>query len=225
MSKSFVDRRDCLLTGLFYLGIAITGGAGFMGVRPLLIADGDPAGTLQNLLANPGTARVRVALELSLAIFQSLASLWFARLFRGTDSYLATALGTFGMVNAVVVLASAALLGSALDVGLGVAGSPPELSHLMFTISDHLWRAGGMFFGLWLIPMGLLTWRANLGPAALGWILVLGGIGYVLNTFVIVLLPQAGFWVIVLPIAATVGEFWMIGLLLWRGARPVSVQA
>jgi hypothetical protein len=42
----------------------------------------------------------------------------------------------------------------------------------------------------------------------------------VLNAFVGVLLPDVGWWIALLPMVATVGEFWMIGLLLWLGLRP-----
>ena len=58
-----------------------------------------------------------------------------------------------------------------------------------------------------------------LGRRALGWFLVVGGVGYVLLPFVVVLAPNAGASVALLPLPATVGEVWMIGLLLWIGLR------
>lgn len=219
MSERPSFRRDCQLTGLFYLGLAITGGVGFMALRPLLYVEGEPAGTVANLVAKASLTRVRIALELALATFQALASIWFWRLFRGVDSFAAGAVAAFGMFNAMAVLASAAMLDAAFDVALGSTGVATEASQLLFVISDHLWRAGGIFFGLWLIPMGWLCWRERFGPRALGWILILGGVGYVVNTFFTVLVPGAGMTVLLLPIVATVGEFWMIGLLLWKGLR------
>jgi hypothetical protein len=55
------------------------------------------------------------------------------------------------------VLASAAMMGAALEVALGSSGVDPKLSHLMFVISGQFWQVGNVFFGLWLIPMGWLT--------------------------------------------------------------------
>ena len=46
-----------------------------------------------------------IRLELGIVLFQALAAIWFARLFRETDAFAAGALALFGMVNAVVILA------------------------------------------------------------------------------------------------------------------------
>ena len=186
----------------------------------LFVAD-DPARTLANLVEREGLARMGIALELGIVTFQALAAVWFARLFRDTDGFAAGTLALFGMVNAIVVLASAALLRAALDVALAPAGADATTSHLLFLISGRFWEVGNVFFGLWLVPMGWLAWRANFGHRALGWVLILGGIGYVVSPFVAVLAPDVGAWLAVLPLTATVGEFWMIGLLLWTGLRPI----
>jgi len=49
--------------------------------------------------------------------------------------------------------------------------------------SGHLWLAGEVFFGLWLIPMGRLVHLSGWMPRPLGWILILGGAAYVLGPF------------------------------------------
>ncbi|MEO8064533.1 MAG: DUF4386 domain-containing protein [Pseudomonadota bacterium] len=126
------------------------------------------------------------------------------------------------MVNATLVLVSAALLATSLDVAHGQTGVEPAASHLVYLLSGRLWQVGMVFFGLWLIPMGWLVLKAPFGPRALGWILIAGGVGYVLNAFIVVLAPHAGTWVDLLPLAATIGEFWMIGLLLWTGLRRTT---
>ena len=222
MNRPASFRFDSLLAGLFYLGLAITGMFGFLMVRPELFAAGDPARTLANLVERPGLARIGIALELGISIFQALAAVWFYRLFRDTDSFAAGALALYGMVNALVVLASAAFLGAALDAATGPVGAEPTISHLLTLISGRFWQVGTIFFGLWLIPMGWLVLKARFGHRLLGWILIVGGVGYVLNALVAVLFPDSGSWVGYLPIAATVGEFWMIALLLWTGLRRQS---
>ena len=59
----------------------------------------------------------------------------------------------------------------------------------------------------------------------LGWILFCGAIGYVLNGFVSIFVRDLGIWGAMLPIVAAVGEFWMIGPLLWTGFRaPLAVD-
>ena len=220
MSRSESFRFDCRLAGLAYLGLAVTGLLGFVMVRSELYAEHDPARTLANLVERESLARIGVALELGIAMCQALAAVWFARLFRATDAFAAGALALFGMVNAIVILASAAMMGAALNVALGASGVDPTLSHLMFAISGRFWQVGNIFFGLWLIPMGWLTWKASFGHRALGWILIVGGVAYVLNAFFAELVPDAGSWLALFPMVGTVGEFWMIGLLFWTGLRP-----
>lgn len=222
MTRPASFRLDCRLAGLFYLGLAITGGLGFLVIRPALFAAGDPAQTLANLVERESLSRIGIALELGVATFQALAAVWFAKLFRDADAFAAGVLALFGMVNSIVLLASAALLRAAVDIAVGASGVAPETSHLLILISARLWEVCNIFFGLWLIPMGWLVWKASFGHRALGWFLVVGGVGYVLLPYVAVLAPNIGPSIGLLPIAATIGEFWMIGLLLWTGLRPAN---
>ena len=69
---------------------------------------------------------------------------------------------------------------------------------------------------------GLAAWKAHFGHRALGWLLIAGGVGYVLLPYVAVLVPNAGASVAALPLAATIGEVWMIVLLLWTGLRSAQ---
>jgi hypothetical protein len=211
--------RTARTTGLLYLGIGITGLVGFLLVRPRLFAAGDPGATLTNLVENESLARAGVALELLIVLTQALAAAWFYRLFRTVDPVGAIGIAAFGLVNAVVILGSAALLGAALQVAADPFGDATATAHLLYLVSDNLWTAGSLFFGLWLIPMGTCVLHSGWMPRALGWILVGGGIGYVLSPLVGYLAPGAQAVADILTIPATVGEFWMIGYLLIRGVR------
>lgn len=91
---------------------------------------------------------------------------------------------------------------------------------------EKAWSLGGIFFGLWLIPMGWAAWHTGYFHAGkvLGGILMAGGVAYVLGAFAS-LVPgaaEAG----VADLAAmptTIGEFWTIFALLAVGVRePVS---
>lgn len=212
--------RTARAIGLFYLALGIIGMLGFLIVRPALFAAGDPAATLANLRDQESLARIGIALEMGLVLTQTLAALWFFKLFRAVDDFAAGAIAVFGLVNAIAVLASAALLATALQVALAPAGMDAGAAQLMYLVSGNFWQVGNLFFGLWLIPMGWCVLRSRWMPRALGWILIPGGVGYVLTPFAVYLAPDGGPVLAVLPLAATVGEFWMIGYLLVRGVRP-----
>ncbi|MEU4236238.1 DUF4386 domain-containing protein [Actinoplanes sp. NPDC026619] len=199
-------QRKARMTGLSYLGLAIAGGAGFLAVRPMLFVAGDPQATLANVAGHETLARAGVALELLVVLTQALAAAGFYRLFRAQAPVAAAGIAAFGLVNSTVVLGSAALLATAADTG------DAATVQLLYLVSGHLWTAGGIFFGLWLIPMGQAVLSTGWMPRPLGWLLIAGGAGYVLSAF----LPEAGF----LVVPASIGEFWMVGYLLVRGVRP-----
>jgi hypothetical protein len=214
--------RTARMTGLFYLALAIFGGLGFLLIRSQLYVAEDPAATLANLVAHEGLARSGVAVEMLVVLSQTLAAVWFFRLFQRVDAFAAGSIAAFGLINAVAILGSAALLATATEIALGPVGDAAANVQVMYLVSGHLWTVGALFFGLWLIPMGWCVLRSGWMPRVLGWVLVGGGIGYVLSPFVGYLAPGASVVSDVLTVPATVGEIWMVGYLLIRGVRAAA---
>jgi len=214
--------RTARMTGLFYLGLAIAGAVGFLLIRPQLLAD-DPGATLANLVRHESLARAGVAFELLIVVTQALAAAWFYRLFRTADQLAAAGIAAFGLVNAVAILVSAALLATAVEVAVDPIGDAAATVQLLYLVSGNMWGVGGLFFGLWLIPMGWCVLRSGWMPRVLGWILVGGGIGYVLSAFIGYLAPDVPVLGQALTVPASVGEFWMVGYLLVRGVRRPQV--
>ncbi len=216
-------------TGLLYLGLAVTGALGFQLVRGQLYVADDPGDTLANLVEHASVARLGIALELGTVLTQALAAVWFYRLFRGVDSFAAVLIAVFGMVNAAAILGSAAMLATALDVAddqtLAVSGGAAATVQLLYVISGHLWGVGGLFFGLWLIPMGWLVVRSRWLPRLLGQLLVIGGAAYVLSTFVSYLFANAALAVGLLLVLPTIGELWIVGYLIVFGVRERAQRA
>lgn len=219
------DKRTARLTGLWYLALGITGMIGFLIVRPEIFAQGDAAATLGNLVDRDSLARLGLVAEMGVVVAQTLAAVWFYKLFRGINHVAAWALAIFGMMNAVAIMASAAFLATALavagDPGLAVGGDAAGTVQLMYELSANSWGVGAMFFGLWLIPMGYVVVTSGRMPKWLGRVLIVGGAGYVLSAFVGYGIADAESWLVEgLTYLATVGEFWMIGYLLIVGIRP-----
>ncbi|PKH37187.1 protein of unknown function [Nocardioides alpinus] len=217
----WATRRTAGVTGALYLALAVAGGIGFLVVRPML-ADADAAVTLAHLREHETLARVGLALEMALVVFQALAALWFFRLFHAVDDFAAAAIAVFGVLNSVAVLASAACLATALEAALGGAGGDPGTPQLMYELSENFWGVGNLFFGLWLVPMGICVLRSGTMPRLLGRVLVVGGAGYVLSGFVAYLWPDLALVPDLLVAPATVGELWMVGYLLVRGTGTRS---
>ena len=215
--------RTARETGLAYLGLAVTGLLGFLLIRNQLFVADDPQATLANLTEHETLARFGIVLELGVVLTQALVAVWFFRLFRSVSSVAAGSIAAFGLVNAAAILTSAGLLAAALDVStdasLAVDGGAAATVQLLYVLSGHLWTVGGIFFGLWLIPMGWLARRSGWMPAPLAWFLMVGGVGYVASAFLGYLLPGAEAAANLITVPATIGELWMVGYLLALGVR------
>lgn len=201
--------------------LAVSGILGFMVFHPQVYSS-DPVETLDNLTDPDSLARPRLLFELLLVLSQALAALWFYRLFRSISDWKAWAVGIWGTINAVVIMISAISMAAAIQIANSSAQSYDDkmvLIALLGELIKHSWNIGGLFFGLWLIPMGQMVVTSKRWPLWLGRVLVLGGVGYIVST----LLYYAGFkhsLLDVLTLPATLGEFWMIGYLLIFGIRP-----
>jgi len=208
------DRRSALLTGLAYLGLLITGALGYMLVRGELFVDGDAARTAANVVEREGLARTGVALDIGASLTQALVAVCFFGLFGRIHRNAAAAITAFGLMNSAALMIAAVFSWSALDAALG--GSADD-TQLLYQLQGTVWDVGGIFFGMWLLPMGWLVLRASPMPRLLGWLLLVGGLGYVASTLVLVLLPDATGFADAMLIPSTVAELWMITYLLWRG--------
>lgn len=215
--------RTGRVTALWYLGLAITGALGFLLIRSALYVDGDPSATATNLIENATLARVGIAFDLGIVITQTVAALWFYRLFRGIDSFAAASLAALGLVNAVAVMIATAFSATALATAIGNTPAPGGDSaanvQLLYDLNSATWSVAAVFFGLWLIPMGYLVLKSATMPRVLGVVLIVGGVCYILSSFVTFLFTDATAAADALALPATVGEFWIIGYLLFKGMR------
>ncbi len=212
------------LTGIWYLLLAISGVLGFLIFHPQIFISGDPQKTLTNLTELESTSRIRLMLELVIIASQALAAVWFYKLFVEIKAWAAFAVGSWGLMNSAAIMVSAISMGAAIEVANFATPTFQEkviLIQLLSNIISNAWVVGGLFFGLWLIPMGYIVITSKRMPIWLGRTLIIGGVGYILSTF----FNCIGFTHSLLPfltIPATIGEFWMIGYLLIYGIRPLN---
>lgn len=215
--------KTARITGIWYLVMAISGMLGFLVLHPKIF-DSDPQVTLTNLTDFEFLSRARVLMELAIIVSQALTATWFFKLFRNTNPWAAWALGAGGMMNAVAIMISAIAMASLVGIaGVPISNMDDKLLYVTIfqDISTNAWGVGSLFFGLWLLPMGYIVIQSKRMPIWLGRVIFLGGIGYLVSTF----LKYAGIdfdyrGLLVLP--ATIGEFWIIGYLLIFGIRPVQ---
>lgn len=214
-------KKTARTTALWYLAMAVFGILGFLVFHPMVFVEGDAQASLNNLIDNKPMALVRILMEFGIVISQALTAVWFYKLFKDQDQGKALSLSIWGTVNAILILVSAMAMASALSLAHAESTSMDDkllLVQLLQTVSIKAWSVGGLFFGLWLLPMGQLVIQSQAMPLWLGRTILIGGAGYILATVLI----NAGLefpMIDLLTLPATIGEFWIIGYMLIYGIR------
>jgi hypothetical protein len=94
------------------------------------------------------------------------------------------------------------------------------LAMLFLNLHGHGFDAAGIFWGLWLFPLGLLVYRSGFLPRILGVVLMVNCFAYPVNSFTSLVLPQyeaiVSRWMSPLQFGELVFMLW----LLIMGAKP-----
>lgn len=214
-------KKTARTTGLWYLAMAVFGVLGFLVFHPQVFVEGNAQASLNNLIENRNMALLRILMEFGIVISQALTAVWFYKLFKAYDQSKALSLSIWGTVNAVLILFSAAAMASAFSLAHAEGTSMEDkilLVQLLQTLSIKAWSVGGLFFGLWLLPMGQLVIQSQSMPLWLGRTILIGGGGYILSTLLVYTGPEFPM-IDLLTLPATIGEFWIIGYMLIYGIR------
>jgi len=220
-------KRLARIAGFLYLLVAIFGGFAEGFVEPKMYVAGNAAATVGNIVANTGLVRAGVVSDLAdQAIFLFVAVTLYVLL---KDVHRSVA---FAMVVMVAIAAGIGSLNAIFEfeglrvatessyaAALGAAGS----SALVMTLLDmqhYGLLAAQIFFGLWLAPLGYLAYKSGWFPKALGVLLIVATVCYLLDALAAFLVPDLarnihGF--IVIPSA--IAELSMVGYLIVVGVK------
>ena len=111
---------------------------------------------------------------------------------------------------------------SSYVAAFGAAGSN-ALVLLLLDIQHYGTLAAQVFFGLWLAPLGYLAYKSGLFPKALGVMLVVATVCYLVDLITAFLVPdfheQIHPFIVIVP---TIAEIWMVLYLLVVGVKTVN---
>jgi hypothetical protein len=218
-------KRLARIAGLLYLAVGILGGFAFAAVYSTMYIPGDAAATSRNLVAHEGLIRIGVAADLIQVTAWVLLSLTLYALLRHVSAYAARAMVVLVAIGASIsclnILFEFQGMRVATDAAyLAAAAGSNALPMLMLDLQHYGYAIAGIFFGSWLVPLGYLAFKSGMFPRALGIVLVVGGIGYLVDTLATFVAPELT--PIVHPLAALLGivaEVWTLAYLLVKGVR------
>ena len=228
-------RRNARKAGLLYMLILATAWIGLIYVPNALVVTGDAGATADRIRGAEWLLRAGIATELFHQIVQIFLVLALHRLFEGVDRALARQLVILGaLVSVPIVLVDVLNEVAALTLAAGadfLAAIPrpqlDSLAYLFLRLHSRGITVAAIFWGLWLIPFGLLVIRSGFIPKVLGILLLIAGCAYVVDSTTTLTLPQYAGHVGNVAGVLEIGE---VPIILWLAiwgakVRPAGVLA
>jgi hypothetical protein len=223
------EKRLARIAGLLYLIVAVCGGFSELYVRSGVKVPGDAATTADNISASATLFRIGALTDLvSVACFLVLALVLYG-LLKPVSAKAALAMLVFNAVSVAIMTANmvnhlGALLAATDEDYAGAFGaeSSDALAMLFLDMHSQGYSVAGIFFGLWLLPLGYMLFRSRYAPRPLGALVMVGSFGYVADVVTSVLFPTLGETltpVLVLP--SVLAE---VSLILWLLVKGLDVQ-
>jgi hypothetical protein len=197
-----------------------------------LIVRGDAAATAHNVRDSEALLRAGMAVELFSATVAIFAILAFYRLFKAVSQkhalafmilfLLATPISYLNVLNDLAALTLArgpAFLSAVFD------RSQLDAFVLFFLrLHNHGIILAQIFWGLWLLPFGIVVMRSGFIPRFVGIAVMIAGCGYVIASSVSLFLPPSAQAFADLAMILGLGELAFLWMLFWGAKDQPSGQ-
>jgi hypothetical protein len=225
-NKVYSLKKTARLAGLLYLILVITGIFSIMYVSSQIIVLGDTVTTAKNILAKEFLFRAGIISDLiSNTIFVLLVLLLY-RMFKQVNRYQAKLMVALVLVQIPALFIMESFNITSLMIFKGEIletfelNQRQDLAMLFLKINNYGTLTLEMFWGLWLLPFGLLVYKSVFIPRIFGILLFIAGIAYMQDSFTSILFPSySAFLSQPTLILVTIGE---ISITLWLLIKGVK---
>jgi hypothetical protein len=172
--------KNARIAGLLYVAASAVGVVRLMYVPKTLVVSGNASATAANIAAHESLFRIGIVCNLVGATLWLFVPLALYRLLKGVDQTLAALMVILGAVMQVPLF----FVNTATDVAtllfarggdLAAAFDQPQRDafvQLFLELHHSIDLANAIFWGLWLIPFGMLVYRSRFFPRFLGvWVI------------------------------------------------------
>jgi Domain of unknown function (DUF4386) len=224
------EKRLARIAGLSYLLVIAGGLFAEAFVRGSLIELGDAAATAHAIAADEALWRSGLAVHLLYLVPAIVLTVIICRLFRAVEPTLARLALVFGIAGVTIEALSllnlyvplAMIEESSALAALG-EGQRQALAYLAIRLFPAGFGFALLFFAAFCVLIGALILRSRLVPRVIGAMMIVAGIGYVVNTLASILSPALSnllFPGILLP--SLLAE---LSLALWLVVKGVMLEA
>lgn len=213
------------VAGLLYLLLIPLGAFAIQYGPTALIIPGDAAATTHNLMASEPIFRLSIVSALLSQIVGIGVTLALYELLKPVNQNMAWLMVLFvlpgipiTMLTELTHFAALQLLSGAAYLTTFTIEQLQALALLFLDLHEYGLLIAGIFWGLWLFPLGYLVFKSGFLPGILGILLMIGGLGYLIDSFGLFLYPDYD-----LSIALYTGWSEII-FPLWLVIRGVNVE-
>jgi hypothetical protein len=204
-------RTASLIAGLGLALIVVLAPVGnFVAVQPL-ITPGDAAKTVQDILNSESLFRWGIASLVLTAVLDMIVAGALFVVFEPVSRGVSMMAALFRVAYSAVFLVGI----SQLVAALGLLRDPPQAMRAVDAYNT-IWLVGLIFFGVHLMLLGYLAYRSGYMAKIFGILLVVAGLGYLVDGFGTVLVPNYSMNIAQLTF---VGEAALMLWLLIKGTR------
>jgi hypothetical protein len=198
--------------GILYLTIFL--GPLAVILRQSIIVDGDAAATVANIIANEGLFRISFVSDLIMQVCWTVLMLALYVLFKPVNKNMTTLFVVLGLLIVPIAMLNllnqyaALLLVSGADY-LTVFNINAQVMYYLDLFNSGIFIAM-IFMGLWLLPFGYLVYKSGYFPSILGILVIITGIGYVIDSFAFFLFNIEANVSIVTFLGEVIFLFWLV---------------
>jgi hypothetical protein len=225
-------KNEARVAGVLYAVLVVIGIFGLMYIPSVFIVRGDAAATAKNIMASELLYRVGVTADLAGNILFIFVVLALYQLLKEVNRRHATLMMVLALVSVPLALVNTVLMAAPLVMLSGADFLAPfdqsqleALAYAFLRLRTQGIIVASVFWGLWLLPFGLLVYRSGFIPKIFGVLLWIAGAGYIADCLISLLAPGTTAVSSVLRVLEA-GELGIVLWLLIKGARdqPSAAQ-
>lgn len=221
--------------GALYLLMGLPAPLVLLYIPKRLIVPGDAAATANNIRASETLFHIGTAGHLLTIVGFMLLVMVLYRLLNRVNRMHAALMVIFVLVSIPISLFSVLSELVALTLVRGAdylsvfdKAQQEALAFLFLGMRGKAITIAQIFWGLWLIPFGLLVMRSGFIPRIFGVLLIINGVAYPILSFTTMWAPEYSALMNRITFPALMGELWIMLWFLIKGARvqpidPVAV--